>query len=233
SYRLACLGACVVSGLARGIDTAAHKGALKGHGRTIAVLGSGLGSVYPPENKRLVSDIVDKGGAVVSEFSVLERPNPRNFPRRNRIISGLSLGTVVVEAARNSGALITADFALNQGREVFAVPGKADSPTSFGTNRLIKQGARLIQNAEDILQELGLSLRQAPPEENIHQTLSDKEKTIYDKLTDEPRFLDEIARDSGVPVFAAMDSLTRLQLKKLVREFPGKRFTKETKCLRP
>lgn len=153
SGHLAAKGITIVSGLARGIDSAAHKGALKVKGRTIAVLGSGLGVIYPPENKRLYEEIVENG-AVVSEFSYQTIPDRKNFPMRNRIISGLSLGVVVVEAARHSGSLITANIALEQGREVYAVPGKVDSLNSAGTNNLIKQGAKLVQNADDILEDL-------------------------------------------------------------------------------
>jgi DNA processing protein len=150
--KLAFQGVTVVSGLARGIDTAAHKGALKA-GRTIAVLGSGLGNIYPAENKPL-SEKIAQNGAVISEFPMLMPPNKTNFPQRNRIISGLSMAVLVVEAANKSGALITADFALEQGRDVFAVPGAAGRLSSAGTNSLIKQGAKLIDSAEDILEEL-------------------------------------------------------------------------------
>jgi DNA processing protein len=150
--KLAFQGVTVVSGLARGIDTAAHKGALKS-GRTIAVLGSGLGNIYPVENKPL-SENIAKNGAVISEFPMQMPPNKNNFPQRNRIISGLSMAVLVVEAANKSGALITADFALEQGRDVFAVPGAAGRLSSAGTNSLIKQGAKLIDSAEDILEEL-------------------------------------------------------------------------------
>ena len=150
--KLAFSGVTVVSGLARGIDTAAHKGALKS-GRTIAVLGSGLGNIYPAENKPL-SEKIAQNGAVVSEFPMHMPPNKNNFPQRNRIISGLSVAVLVVEAANKSGALITADFALEQGRDVFAVPGAAGRLSSAGTNSLIKQGAKLIDSAEDILEEL-------------------------------------------------------------------------------
>ncbi len=143
----------VISGLARGIDSCAHRGALKGKGRTIAVLGSGLGRLYPPENEKLAREICENG-LIVSEFPYDCSPFPANFPRRNRLISGFSLGIVVVEAAARSGALITANFGLEQGREVFAVPGKIDSPTSAGTHRLIKDGAKMVVNVEDILEEL-------------------------------------------------------------------------------
>lgn len=152
-FELASRGVTVISGLARGIDTAAHKGALRAGGRTIAVLGSGLDVMYPSENKRLADEIT-RYGAVISEFEPDAPPARHNFPKRNRIISGLSLGVVIVEAAKRSGSLITADFALEQGREVFALPGKVGSFTSEGTHNLIKQGAKLIESIEDIVEEL-------------------------------------------------------------------------------
>jgi len=151
--QLAAACVTIVSGLARGIDTSAHKGALKAKGRTIAVLGSGLGNIYPAENKLLAEEIA-KNGVLVSEFPMQMPPDKNNFPRRNRLISGLSRAVLVVEAANKSGALITADFALEQGRDVFAVPGTADRLLSMGTNSLIKQGAKLVDSAEDILEEL-------------------------------------------------------------------------------
>jgi len=152
-FELAARGIAVISGLARGVDSAAHRGALKAKGRTIAVLGSGLNRLYPPENKNLAREIA-RSGALISEFTPDTPPERQNFPRRNRIISGLSLGVVIVEAAKRSGALITAGFALEQGREVFALPGKIDSFTSGGTHDLIKQGAKLIESVEDIIEEL-------------------------------------------------------------------------------
>lgn len=150
---LAKINICIVSGMARGIDTAAHKGALFVKGKTLAVLGSGLNNIYPLENKFLF-DQITKNGAVVSEFALNAEPLPGNFPRRNRIISGLCRAIVVVEAAQRSGSLITADLALNQGREVFAVPGLANSSNAQGTNKLIKEGAKLVENAQDIIDGL-------------------------------------------------------------------------------
>ncbi len=153
SRDLALQGVTVVSGMARGIDSSAHRGAITAHGRTVAILGSGLDVIYPPENKKLFADIVENG-AVVSEFPLGTPPRSTNFPARNRIISGISYGVVIVEAGEKSGSLITARLALEQGREVFAVPGSIDSAGSRGTNKLIKQGAKLIENTEDILEEI-------------------------------------------------------------------------------
>ncbi len=156
-FELASRGVTVVSGLARGIDSSAHRGALKAGGRTLAVLGSGLLNIYPKEHRGLAEEI-SENGAVISEFPMRTIPERGNFPKRNRIISGLSLGVVVVEAAQRSGALITSDIAMEEGREVFAVPGKVDSITSRGTNRLIKQGAKLVETANDILEELDFQI---------------------------------------------------------------------------
>ena len=155
AYELSLRGVTIVSGMARGVDSAAHRGALRAKGRTIAVMGSGHGHIYPPENEKLYGEIA-KTGAVVTEYEEDVEPLPYNFPQRNRIISGLSLGVVIVEAARNSGALITADLAAEQGREGFAVPGKVSSMTSSGTNDLIKDGAKLVQSVDDIMEELSL-----------------------------------------------------------------------------
>src|SRR3990167_9491581 len=166
AYELAVRGVTVVSGMAKGIDTAAHKGALKAKGRTIAVMGSGHNVIYPPENKKLYEEVA-KTGAVVTEYEDDIEPLPGNFPQRNRIISGLSLGVVVVEAAKNSGALITANLAAEQGRTVFAVPGKVSSLTSAGTNELIKDGARLIQSVDDIMEELSLTEMEPAAEDKL------------------------------------------------------------------
>lgn len=236
SSELSDMGITIVSGLARGIDTAAHKGALNVKGRTIAVLGSGLLKSYPPENIDLAQS-VSKNGAVISEFSLETPPLARNFPRRNRIISGLSLGVVVVEAARNSGALITADLALQQSREVFAVPGKMDSVTSVGTHSLIKQGAKLISNTEDIIEELAIKIKgfNETEEEGYKQNneikgltgeLDDSARSIYELLSKEPLHIDEIIMSSkmGMPKISAI--LMHLQLKKMTKELPGKNFVR-------
>lgn len=224
AYELAGMGVTIVSGLARGIDSAAHRGALKAGGRTIAVFGCGLDYIYPSENKKLAEEI-EQNGALVSEFPAGAMPLPYNFPKRNRIISGLSLGVVVVEASKDSGALITADFALEQGREVFAVPGKIDASTSTGTHRLIKEGAKLVEGADDILEELNLkSTVQSSPMPNAG--IDEYEQKIYSILSDEPKYIDEITKEANLVSSEVCDILLRLQLKKLIKELPGKRYFK-------
>ncbi|RLE13944.1 DNA-protecting protein DprA [Candidatus Aerophobetes bacterium] len=223
---LARSGITIVSGMARGIDTCAHEGALEEGGRTVAVLGCGVDVVYPPENRSLMEQII-KQGAVISEFSLGTEPLARNFPRRNRIISGLSMGVVVVEAPLKSGALITVDYALEQGREVFAVPGVITSPYSRGTNRLIKEGAKVVEDVYDILEELKIPFVQKKNKSLIDYQLSFKEKIVFDQLTSSPVHIDEIIEKSGLPVGEVADILMRLQLKGMVREIPGKFFFKE------
>ncbi|MCK4462787.1 MAG: DNA-processing protein DprA, partial [Candidatus Omnitrophica bacterium] len=200
-------GFTVTSGMARGIDTSAHTGVLKAAGRTIAVLGCGINIVYPPENKNLMDKIADSG-AVISEFPINTTPHRHNFPIRNRIISGLALGVVIVEAAQKSGALITASFALEQGREVFSVPGKVGVPTSRGTLGLIKEGAKLVEDVEDILEEIRskpsaqatsrVRLGQAGTTTIPHPTremvagLTEDEASVFNSLSEEPKHIDEI-----------------------------------------
>lgn len=242
---LAGRGLTVISGMARGIDSAAHKGVLAARGRTIAVLGSGLDIVYPPENKKLMEEI-SKSGAVISEFPMTTKPDRGNFPKRNRIISGLSLGVVVVEAAQRSGALITVDCALEQGREVFALPGKIDSVTSQGTNRLIQQGAKLVTTGKDIIEELepiveNLQVPATPGERTRAESkrpgernagklplppLKENEKNVYELLSDEPRHIDSLIQESGLPASKVSAILMMLQIKKLIKELPGKMFMK-------
>jgi len=222
-------GVTIVSGMARGIDTAAHQGALEVGARTIAVLGCGIDVVYPPENRELMEEIV-KNGAVISEFPLGTLPEAPNFPQRNRIISGLSKGVVVVEAPLRSGALITVDFALEQGREVFAVPGQVNSPTSQGVNRLIKEGAKLVESVEDVMEELRFSFYkdQAPMKEAEERgrSLSSEEKKIFSLLKDVPVHIDFIISGSGMSASKVAAVLVDLQLKGLIRELPGKLFVK-------
>ncbi len=229
--QLASRGIAVISGLARGIDTTAHKGALKS-GRTIAVLGSGLNYIYPPENRRLTEEI-SKKGAVISEFPMATPPNRRNFPRRNRIISGLSLGVVVVEASEKSGSLITANFALEENRELFAVPGEISSRISAGTNNLIKQGAKLVENADDIIVEVENSLKFANAEARTggssggaaaDKQLTEEEKKIKGFLNYKPIYIDELAKKSDMNVSKMSSLLLSLELKNIIKELPGKNF---------
>lgn len=236
-YELAARGLTLISGLARGIDAAGHKGALKARGRTIAVLGSGLADIYPSEHAKLAEEI-EKNGAVVSEFPIQTPPLKDNFPRRNRIISGLSLGVVVVEASKNSGALITADFALEQGRELFAVPGQARNATSAGTNMLIREGAKLVECADDIIEELGDVIRGHLKEESKTDKdatdsvipsvdLSSNDKKILKVVADEPLSVDDIIDGTDISASTILDSLTRLEIKGLVEQLPGKLYVRK------
>lgn len=222
---LAVSGVTVVSGMAEGIDSAAHTGALEAGGRTVAVWGSSLEIVYPPTNRGLADRIKEKG-TIVSEYLPGTRPDRSTFPDRNRIISGLSEGVVVVEAGRKSGALITASQALAQGREVFAVPGSPGTQTSLGTNDLIRKGACLVTSAEDIFDELP-RLRGEVLARRFQQLddLTDDEKRITDLLGQGPQQLDVIARQTDMTVGEAMELLLALELKGIVRELAGKRYT--------
>lgn len=227
----------VVSGLARGVDTASHRGALAAGGRTIAVLGSGLLRPYPSENEKL-ADEISRHGAVISEFSLYTPPLARNFPRRNRIISGLSLGVIVVEAARNSGALITAHTALQQSREVFAVPGAMDSITSVGANNLIQQGAKLISGIDDIIDEISIKIRKAvlPAQTHLEKEqpvrppdlhpCNCRETTIASVLSQQPLHIDEICDRTHMTVSQLSLGLLQLQLRGVIKELPGKNFVR-------
>jgi len=215
-------GLAIVSGLARGIDSAAHRGALRGAGGTIAVLGSGLDVVYPPENKRLQEEIL-KHGSLVTEYPLGVFPAPQNFPARNRIISGLCRGVIVVEAPEKSGALITADFALEQGREVFAVPGNIKSPVSKGVHKLLKAGACLVESVEDILFALGIEEVKFDDASQPAQ-LSSEERAILKTLEAGPRHIDEIIRESALSASKITSLLTILEAEGFIRSEPGKRY---------
>lgn len=226
---LAGYGIAVVSGMARGIDTYAHRGALKGGGRTIAVLGCGLDVVYPPENRKLYEQIVDSG-AVISEFPMTAEPAGVHFPRRNRIISGLSVGTVVVEAGEKSGALITAYMALDQGREVFAVPGSIRSLKSRGTHRLIKEGAKLVESVEDILSEIPQwkeNGEKTGKKRDVLELLSDEEKRLWEVLSEEPLHIDRIAVEASVTTHEALALLLSMELKNCVKQLSGMMFVRQ------
>lgn len=228
---LARQGIGVVSGLARGIDSAAHRGCLRGEGFTVAVVGTGIDKVYPAANKPLFEQVADQG-AVVSEFPTGTPPEARNFPIRNRVISGLSRGVAVVEATLNSGSLITASMALDQDREVFAVPGSIDSFKSRGTHYLIKQGAGLIENAHDILMELGMAGaasrdKSDPGTSAVRMDEMDEvEKRIYELIGHYPVHMDHIARSGALDPGEVSSVLMNMELKGLVRQLPGKMFVR-------
>jgi len=232
SAELADLGFSVISGMARGIDTAAHKGTLSVQGETVAVLGSGLSMIYPPENRFLV-DRICQSGAVISEFPINEEPNAYNFPKRNRIIAGMTLGTVVVEAASRSGSLITARIAGEQGREVFAVPGNANSKTSAGAHALLKQGAKLVATASDIIEEFPyLFLKSDKNRGNEHNVTPDgKERDltldecrVYEQLEPYPVHIDELGRQLDMDISRLSGILVSLEIKGIVSQSPGKYF---------
>jgi DNA processing protein len=223
---LACQNITIVSGMARGIDSVAHKTALKNGGRTIAVIGSGLDVIYPPENKKLFNEIAEKG-AIISEYPLGTMPDAQNFPKRNRIISGLSLGCIVVETALTGGAMQTAAFALDQNREVFAVPGNLGVRQSEGTNMLIQKGeAKLVRNAEDVLVELELKLKPIVGE-NIPKPkagLNLFEEKILTSLEEEPQHIDTIASITEMATSECLVQLLSLEFKGLVKQLPGKVF---------
>jgi DNA processing protein len=229
----------VVSGLARGVDSAAHRGALEAKGKTVAVLGSGLDVIYPRENRKLAEQIME-AGAVISEFPLGTGPTPENFPIRNRIISGLSLGVVVVEAAEYSGSLITARLAVEQNREVFAVPGNITSAQSFGPNHLIKQGAKLVDQWMDVIEEFPREIRSQllPPAESSQgepaegtlfaSSLTVDQKAVFEVLrVDQTLFVDDIVTTAGVPQPRVLAALLELEMNGLIRQLPGKNFIRK------
>lgn len=227
SQDLALEGVTVVSGLARGIDSSAHRGALSAKGRTIAVLGCGIDVDYPLENRKMKEEIVSRG-ALISEFHMSTPPASSHFPVRNRIISGLSLGVVVVEASHRSGSLITARLALEQGRDVFAVPGSIDSLRSRGTHRLIKEGAKLVEDAQDIFTELLPQIRTCPrltdPAQDKSEQLKGEAKSIFDALAQGQLQIDKIIAETDLSSSQVSSTLLELELRGLIRQLPGKVF---------
>ncbi|MEY2465803.1 MAG: processing protein [Verrucomicrobiota bacterium] len=232
AYQLAYVGVTVVSGGARGIDTAAHQGAMSAKGRTIAVLGTGINIIFPPENAELFERIA-ANGAVVTQFPFNRKADKQSFPIRNRIVAGMTLGTVVVEANLTSGALITANFATEYGRQVFAVPGRIDSPRSKGCHELIKKGAKLCEGAEDILSEFEYLFPASNRPVGASESgvlpaieLSENEQKAYDALSNEESSIDEVIRHSGLPSSTVSVALLGLEMKRLVKQLPGKMFVR-------
>lgn len=220
-------GITVVSGLARGVDTIAHQTAVKKSGRTIAVIGSGIDVIYPAENLKL-SQMIAENGAVVTEFGLETKPDAMNFPKRNRIIAGLSLGTIVVEAGEKSGALITANLALDYNREVFAIPGNINSPKSKGANQLIKEGAKLVTSIGDVLEELQsqLKTRKVTAISINWNNFAPQERMILEKLSEKPVHIDELARIAKKQTGEVLSILLALEFKDMVKQLPGKLFVR-------
>ena len=222
-------GLLVTSGLARGIDTASHRGALRGKGQTVAVLGSGLDTIYPRENQHLAREI-RTNGCILSEFPLGTQPLPQNFPIRNRIISGISLATCLVEANQSSGSLITSRLALDQGREVLAVPGNITSRTSYGPNLWIKQGAKLVQDWRDIVEELPPFIQErlrVPPELSPSETLTENERKVLESLSaDQAIPIDQLLESTRLTSSELLCTLSELEMRDRIRQLPGKAFLK-------
>ncbi len=239
-------GITVVSGLARGIDTVAHRASLNANGRTLAVLASGVDYIYPRENKQLANEIT-QAGALISEHPLGVRPDPRQFPRRNRLMSGMTLGTLVIEAGKGSGAIWTVRHALEQDRDVFCIPGSIFSPNSFGPNQLIQEGAKLVMDHQDILQEMNLNtiynlpfqagpppkrkqpVAAAAPSEQMtlkpaEPRLEGDEKTLLDQISYEPVHIDQICRGAGLPAHVVSSTLTIMEINGLVKQVPGMQY---------
>ena len=229
---LARAGLTVVSGMARGVDAVAHRAALRAGGRTIAVLGSGLLKIYPPEHKGLFAEIA-ANGAVLSE-SPLERPPKSDaFPQRNRIVTGMSLGVVVIEAGARSGAMISAQHAMEQGREVFAVPGRVDSRVSVGCHQLIREGAKLVQNVDDILEELGPLVEPTSDKDGreVHRPaelqLNDMERRVLDHIEVAPTLIEKVVSDSGLPIHRVLSTISVLEMRKLITRVSGSEVSRK------
>ncbi len=232
AYQLAYVGVTVVSGGARGIDTAAHQGALSAKGRTVCVLGTGINVVFPPENAELFERIAGSG-AVITQYPFNRNADKQSFAIRNRIVAGMTLGTIVVEANLTSGALITANFGVEYGRQIFAVPGRIDSPQSKGCHDLIKKGAKLCEGAEDVLSEFEYlfpaSNRPPSPSETgllPALELSENEKKVYDALSNEEVAMDEVIRKCGLPTSTVSVVLLSLEMKRLIKQLPGRLFVR-------
>ena len=233
---LAVRGLVIVSGMARGIDAIGHQGAMAANGRAVGVLGTGIDVCYPKENKKLYEKVLERG-AIISEFPLKTHPAPENFPVRNRVVAGMPLGVVVVEGAQYSGSLITARLAMEFGREVFGVPGNVTQPVSFAPNLLIKQGAKLVAGAEDVIEELPTPVRAAlvqaeqPEAEQrnlmVAASLNSLEKKVFELLSaEEPRHIDDIVESSGLNSSQVLATLFDLEMKGIVRQSPGKQFSK-------
>jgi DNA processing protein len=230
SFQIAYAGYTVVSGLARGIDTAAHEAALAAKGRTVAVIGSGMGKLYPPENMALAERIA-QNGAVVSEYPVDRPADKQTFPYRNRIVAGWTCGLIVVEAPLRSGSLITAQQATEQGRTVYAVPGPIDKPTSAGCNRLIQQGAKLIMDGADVLDDLMTLFPTAPKAPKVEEsrpvvTLTLEEEILYNAISTDEAHINDITTDSGLTTATVSATLMRLEMKRMIRALPGRRYVR-------
>ena len=217
-------GITIISGLARGIDAVAHRTAIEGGGRTIAVMASGIDKIYPPEHRDLAREIVAGHGALVTDYPFGAEPESNHFPARNRLISGLSLGVIVIEAGERSGALITARFALEQNREVFAVPGNIHSPVSVGTNRLIQQGGKLVMRVEDVLEELNLKMVAEQAVAQIMLPETAEEAALIAQLSSQPVHVDELGRLTSMPMSLISSTLTMMELKGMVQQVGGMNY---------
>jgi len=229
SFQLASSGMTVISGLARGIDTFAHEGAIAAKGRTVAVIGSGLGQLYPPENMALAERIADGNGAVVSEFSLNTKPDKKTFPMRNRIVANWAEGVLVIECPEWSGSLITANLANEAGKQVYAVPGQIDRPSSAGCNQLIRNGATLVTKAQDILEDFSsLPLLEMENGKTSAQpvalNLTDQEQSILDALKSDDLLVDQLISHTQLPFPQLSVTLMQLELKRLVQQLPGQRY---------